>query len=390
MKKQLFSVVLLVLVCAFAFTACSTSSSPVATTSAAPTPTTESPAEASTTPEAVATPEPTPQPTTRIVLNSDGEEITLPFEVTKAAPAIGAFAQMTEMLTAGSGKISAAAINNISDYFKQVFPDYVQSNPNNYASNSVEDLIASGTQVVYGPSTIFSEEQLAQLASAEIAFVAVNNISTVAGMCESFGIIGSILGEEEKERAADFVAYYQGNIADAQKRTSSIADADKVGFLSLFYSADAYTTINGKDICNEYIEAAGGVNLSKEYVAQAGSNSLTVDAEQVVAWNPQVIMTSSQSGRDKVLSDPALATVDAVKNGDVYVTPYGVYLWSVRSGEGAMLPLWLGTKLYPEQFSDVDMTTVVKDYFNKYYNYDISASELENVLAGDAGTTMTR
>lgn len=329
-------------------------------------------------------------PSTRVVLNSEGEEIIIPYEITKAAPVIGAFAQMTEMLTAGAGKISAAAVNNISDYFKQVFPDYVVSNPNDYASNSVEDLIASGTQVVYGPGTVFSEEQLAQLDAAGIAFVAVNNIADVKGMCQSFEIIGSILGEAESARAAEFVNYYKGNISDAQKRTAGVADADRVGFLSLFYSADAYTTINGKDICNEYIEAAGGINLAKDYVAQAGGNALTVDAEQVVAWNPQVIMTSSQSGRDHVLADPALATVEAVKTGSVYVAPYGVYLWSVRSGEGAMLPLWLGTKMYPELFSDIDMTALVKNFFNEYYNYDISDGELETVLAGDSSTQMTR
>jgi iron complex transport system substrate-binding protein len=72
------------------------------------------------------------------------------------------------------------------------------------------------------------------------------------------------------------------------------------------------------------------------------------------------------------------------------VCPYGIYLWSVRSGEGAMLPLWLGTKLYPERFADVDMKEVVKYFFNHFYNYDIPASEIETVLAGDVSTAMTR
>jgi iron complex transport system substrate-binding protein len=58
----------------------------------------------------------------RFVKDSEGKIVEIPAEVTKAAPLIGAFAQMTEMLTAGSGKISAAATSNISDYFKQVFP----------------------------------------------------------------------------------------------------------------------------------------------------------------------------------------------------------------------------------------------------------------------------
>jgi iron complex transport system substrate-binding protein len=324
----------------------------------------------------------------RTVRDSNGKEVEVAAVVTKAAPLIGAFAQMTEMLTAGSGKIAAAATNNISDYFKKVFPDYLTSNPNDYNSSSVEDLIASGAQVVYGPDGILSETQLKQLETAKIAYVAINNIRNVDGLCESFGIIGSILGPDEERRAGEFVKYYRGNIDEATKRTSGVPD--KLRFLSLFYSADSYSTINGKDICNEYIEAAGGINMAKEYLPKTGGNSLIVDAEQIVAWNPQFIMTSNQSGREKILSDSALAQVDAVKNGRVHVTPYGVYLWSVRSGEGSMLPLWLGTVMYPDIFKDIDMAGVVKNFFNKYYNYDISDEEIKTVLAGDTNTGMTR
>jgi iron complex transport system substrate-binding protein len=122
----------------------------------------------------------------------------------------------------------------------------------------------------------------------------------------------------------------------------------------------------------------------------AGSNSLTVDAEQIVAWNPQVIMTSNQTGRDAVLKDPALQTVSAVRSGRVYVCPYGIYLWSVRSGEGAMLPIWLGTKLYPDLFADTDMRVVVKNFFNNFYSYAISEAEIDTVLAGEVNTAMTR
>ena len=327
-------------------------------------------------------------PETRIVKGDDGIEVEIPYTVTKAAPLIGAFAQMTEMLTNGGGKIVAAATNNISDYFKQVFPDYVQSNPGDYNATSVEELIAAGAQVCYGPTSIFSEEQLAQLAQAGIAYVPIDNIKTVEGMSNAFLIIGEILGEDEYARAQEFVSYYQGNIDLCKERTADIAD--KVTFLSLFYSADAYTTINGGDICNEYAEAAGAINAAKEYSPAAGSNSLTVDAEQIVTWNPQFIMTSNQAGKEAILADPALATVDAVKNGNVQVCPYGVYLWSVRSGEGSMLPLWLGTQMYPELFSDVDMENLVNEFFNHWYNYDISAQEIQNTLSGDTATSMTR
>jgi iron complex transport system substrate-binding protein len=329
-------------------------------------------------------------PAVRVVKDSEGADVEIPGEVTKAGPVIGAFAQITQVVTAGGGRISAAATQNITAYFKKVFPDYSSSNSGNYNATSVEDLIASGTQVAYGPGMIFSAEQKEQLRRAGVAFVAINNVADVAGLCESFQIVGNILGEDAAKRATEFVAYYQGNIKTAKDRTAHLDPNRRVSFLSLFYSANSYATTNGRDISNEYIEAAGGVNVAKDYLGSSAGNSLTVDAEQIVAWNPQVIMTSNQIGAEAVLKDPALQTVSAVRSGKVYVCPYGIYLWSVRSGEGAMLPLWIGTKLYPELFADVDMKQVVSYFFNHFYNYDIPASEIETVLAGDTSTAMTR
>jgi iron complex transport system substrate-binding protein len=294
------------------------------------------------------------------------------------------------VVTGGGGKISAAATQNITPSVRQVFPDYAGSNPNNYSAMSVEDLIASGTQVAYGPGIIFSAEQRAQLAQAGVVFVEINNVTNVKEMRESFQIIGNILGAKEAAKAQEFISYYQGSIDTAKAKTANIAQNNKVTFVSLFYSAGVYTTTNGTDISNEYIEAAGGVNVAKAYMAKAGSNTLTVDAEQIIAWNPQVIMTSNQSGRDAILKDPALRTVAPVRSGKVYVCPTGIYLWSVRSGEGAMLPLWIGTKLYPDLFADTDMKAIVKNFFNNFYNYNIPDSEIDKVLAGDANTAMTR
>jgi iron complex transport system substrate-binding protein len=329
-------------------------------------------------------------PAVRTVKDSNGADVEIPFEVTRAGPVIGAFAQMTEVVTSGGGKMTAAATQNISAYFKEVFPDYVKSNPSNYNSTSVEDLIASGTQVAYGPDIIFSVEQRAQLKQAGVAFVAINNIANVKGMSESFQIIGNILGEKEAVKAREFVNYYQGNIDLAKAKTASLSESQKVKFLTLVYSASAYSTTNGRDISHEYIEAAGGINLAKDYMGPAAGTALTVDAEQIVKWNPQVIVASTRSGVDAILKDPALQTVDAVKARKVYACPNGIYRWNVRSGEGAMYPLWLGTLMYPDLFKDIDMKKVVRDFFKNFYSNDISENNITVVLAGDDNTAMTR
>ncbi|MDR0882799.1 MAG: ABC transporter substrate-binding protein [Candidatus Adiutrix sp.] len=320
-------------------------------------------------------------PETRQVLDSNGRPVTIPKEVTRVAPLIPAFAQVTEMLTLGGGKVVAYPVTNIRDYFKKIFPDIVSSNPKNYDSSSVEDIIASGAQVVYGPDLRFSEAQRDQLRQAGLAVVAINGIGSIEEMSQSFQIIGDILGPEESARARAFVKYYQGNAAEATRRTAQIAEKDRARLLVLTSTGGTLSTINKTDVGHQYLTAAGGLNPAADYLPDT-RQALTVDPESVVQWDPQFIMTDSQASQEEILNNPALATVDAVKNKRVAICPYGIFLWRVRSAEGAMLPLWLGTLMYPDLFADIDMKTVVRDFFKNYYHYQASPEEIDQVLGG--------
>lgn len=322
------------------------------------------------------------EPTTRTVLDSNGTEVSIPADVERVAPGIGAFAQVTEMLTQGSGKIAAAAVKQISDDFKSTFPDYAQSNPDNRDASSVEDLVAAEVQVVYGPESLYSDEQRAQLDEAGIAFVALNNIGSVDGMCESILTIGEILGSDEQAVAQRFVDYYRAGLSDAEKRTAGIADADKRGTLQLNMAGGAYTCATKDDISNAYYVAAGARNVAADYTGAKSGQYPTVDAEQIVAWNPSLIVAMNAETKDAVMADPALAEIDAVRNGNVVTCPTGLYLWCVRSGEGALMTPWLGTALYPDLFSDVDMVNVLQDFYQEFYRADLSAGDAETILAG--------
>lgn len=325
---------------------------------------------------------------TRTVVDSNGKQVEIPREVTKVAPTMGAFAQVTEMLTQGNGKIAAASTKQVSDAFKAVFADYNQSNPNGYDSSSVEDIIASGTQVVYGPSSMYSDEQLAQLQAAGVAVVALDNIGTVDGMCESILTIGEILGEDELEVAQGFVDYYRQSLEDARARTSGLADADRKTVVQLNMAGDAYTCADGTDISSAYYEAAGAVNVAKDFEGVQNGQYRTVDAEQLVSWDPEYIVVMNTAVKDAVLSDAALANVTAVRNGDVYVCPTALYLWCVRSAEGALMTPWLGTVIYPDEFSDVNMVQVLQDFYAVYYASDLSAADAEAILSGATSAPM--
>lgn len=322
------------------------------------------------------------QAATRTVTDSNGNEVTIPAQVERVAPTMGAFAQATEMFCAGNGKIAAASNKQISDAFKAVFTDYNESNPNSYDSSSVEDLIAADVQVVYGPASVYSDEQLEQLRQAGIAVVALNKLSTVEDMCNNFLTIGEILGDEEYARAQQFVEYYKQSISDAQQRASKLTDAQKHTVLQMNVSGDQYVCADDKDISNAYYEAVGAKNVAAGYEGAQSGQYRSVDAEQIVKWNPEYIVTMNTNVKDQILSDSALADVDAVKNGNVYVCPTALYLWCVRSAEGALMTPWLGSVMYPELYADQDMQQVLQDFYKNFYNTELSDADAQNILSG--------
>ncbi|MDR1086590.1 MAG: ABC transporter substrate-binding protein [Deltaproteobacteria bacterium] len=316
---------------------------------------------------------------TRTVTDSRGRTVTVPREVTRVATFIPAFCQVTEMLTRGGGKVVAFPTAGISPYFKKVFPDLLVSNPKGYDSRSVEDIIASKAQVAYGPDLVLSDPQREQLNAAGVAVVSANGLATVEELSQSFLIIGQVLGEIEAQRAEEFVAYYKGNVSLAARLSAAVPPEDRLKVLVLYGSGGSYRTINRQDISHHYLTAAGGINLAGDYMLQSGMGAV-IDAETIVSLEPEVIFTSGPNDRDEILKDPALAQIPAVVKGRVYACPRGIFAWYARSAEGAMLPLWFGTKLYPDLFKGIDMNKVVLDYFSEFYNYLLPDNELNDIL----------
>ena len=86
----------------------------------------------------------------------------------------------------------------------------------------------------------------------------------------------------------------------------------------------------------------------------------------MLAWDPDLVVAYSPETRREILANPALSGLGAVERGRVLACPQGIYLWGVRSGEGAMMALWLGKELYPELFAGVDVEAMVRDFFERF------------------------
>jgi iron complex transport system substrate-binding protein len=109
----------------------------------------------------------------------------------------------------------------------------------------------------------------------------------------------------------------------------------------------------------------------------------TVSIEQVLLWNPDVIVTIDQDFAANVSSDPAWAPVAAVRARRVHLSPKLPFGWvDFPPTVNRLIGLWwLGKILYPDLFPE-DLRALTRDFYARFYHVTPDEAQLDRVLAG--------
>lgn len=314
----------------------------------------------------------------KIVFDSDNNEIIIPDNVERATPLIGGFVQISAMLGNQSKVISGSP--RLPPLMKKIFPQIKNASVSGMLGASVETLIASKTQVVFGPVGMrLDEGAKQQLEKAGIAVVNLYVPSNTAQLKESVDKIAQIFGGQSVEKAREFKAYFDENVNFITKRVAKFSPKKRVLVLNLH--SGNFSTISARDMGAEYISIAGGINLSSQLDDSGDFKvSKTISEEQVFIFDPDIIITNSNESLKQIAKTPSFQGLKAVKNKQIFVNPSGVYLWSVRSAEGALQPLWLAKTLYPNEFKDLNVEQKTKEFYKKFYDYALDDEELQGIL----------
>ena len=136
----------------------------------------------------------------------------------------------------------------------------------------------------------------------------------------------------------------------------------------------------------EVIEFAGGSNVA----AAAGKGGLTrVSMEQILDWNPEIILTQEREFARRVISDPLWHSLVAVRSGRVYCAPNLPFGWlDGPPGVNRLIGVrWLLARLHPEQAPTSvrdDLRVATADFYRLFYGTDLPKDELDRLLEGTA------
>jgi iron complex transport system substrate-binding protein len=214
-------------------------------------------------------------------------------------------------------------------------------------------------------------------------FVAGSNY-TIEGMKKHIAAVGSVLGKEKE--ATDLNSFIDNEVKKVTDISSTIPDSEKKkvyyatrGAMKGFYDAKEGRDFTRTDNKYEPMTLAGGINVAKD----AADGNVNVGIEQIIAWNPDVILVAcsspEDSGVDFILQAPELQSIKAVKEGKVYNTFYPNCRGSPHD-RNLINMFYIGKLLYPDKYKDINLEAEGNEIMKKFLGVDGVYTEYMNYL----------
>ena len=219
--------------------------------------------------------------------------------------------------------------------------------------------------------------------SLGIPVIAVDN--ELNNSAEAFRFMGELLGVED--HAEELAEYSEKIFTDI----ASLADIPEDEKVSVYFGngEDSLETAPRGSQHAQILDAINAVNVAD---LELGDGSrVQISAEQLLAWDPDVIVVNGEPKADKsgnsaaedILSNPDYASLKAVQDQKVYGTPNAPFSWVDRpAGPNRLIGMrWFSALIYPE-YIKCDINEEIHKFFDLFYHVDLSDEQLENVLKG--------
>lgn len=219
--------------------------------------------------------------------------------------------------------------------------------------------------------------------SLGIPVIAVDN--ELNNSAEAFRFMGELLGVEDH---AEELAEYSEKIFTDIAALADIPEDEKVSV----YFGNGEDSLETAPRGSQHAQILDAVNVTNVADLELGDGSrVQISAEQLLAWDPDVIVVNGEPKADKsgnsaaedILNNPDYASLKAVQDNKVYGTPNAPFSWVDRpAGPNRLIGMrWLSAVVYPE-YIKCDVNEEIREFFNLFYHVDLSDEQLENVLKG--------
>lgn len=206
----------------------------------------------------------------------------------------------------------------------------------------------------------------------------------LSASAEAYRFMGELLGEEEQ--AEKLASYAEKTFADIEKM--EVPEDKKV---RIYYGngEDSLETAPAGSAHGQIIDMVNAVNVADLEMGEG--SRVQISAEQLLAWDPDVIVvngepkadTSGASAAEAILANPDYASLKAVQDQQVYGTPNTPFSWMDRPmGPNRIVGIrWLSGLIYLE-YLNYNVDEEVKEFFDLFYHVQLTDEKLENIYSG--------
>ena len=189
--------------------------------------------------------------------------------------------------------------------------------------------------------------------------------------------VGTVLGVPE--RAETLARYAEGVLSEVGKKTAKVLSANRPSVYVARGSHGLETAVAGS-IGSEVVDLVGARNVAGRETAPR--TIVDVSPEQILAWQPEVILTVDRRFHTSIRTDPVWREVKAVQTGNIHFVPDLPFSWLDNPPAANRLIglLWLAKLLYPASFSQ-DIHAEVRRFYALFYQQEPNDAQLDGFLA---------
>lgn len=222
-----------------------------------------------------------------------------------------------------------------------------------------------------------ASSQLAQYLFESSKIPSINiDVESVESLPKAYLFFGEVL--ERMPRAKVLSEY----ASDALEKTKNVVKANAPKRPVVYYAegADGLATECDQSFHYEAIKFSGGVNPHL-CSTKSGLGLEKVTLEQVILYNPDIIIAQEREFVEKVKNDTRWRSIKAIKEGKVFLVPKVPFNWIDRPPSFMRLLgiQWLTHVLYDtpnaEQFK-----AEMKAFYKLFLNIDLDDAQLEKIL----------
>ncbi|MGI6704029.1 MAG: ABC transporter substrate-binding protein [Clostridia bacterium] len=313
--------------------------------------------------------------------DSFGREVFVPDEVENIACLYSFAGYAVSLLGRGDDLVAVPDGLQRDVMLVEMIPQVGQAAvPRKSGKINIEELLRQDPDlVIIRGDTARDQKEVEQLDRAGLNYIVVE-YTNIKEQQQAISIIGEAIGR--KGQADAFNEYYNGII----QRVGDVVDSiPEDGRARMYHSENqALRTTHSSTLPADWSKAAGVVSVSVGEELNLVNNDYYASLEQVLLWNPEVIIANENSAVKYILGNPQWSGIKAVQDKRVYQLPQGISRWGhPGSVETPLAILWTAKTVYPEIFGHIDMEKEVEYFYKEFFGYQLSPEMIQQILSGE-------